>query len=281
MIRTVKIRQVKALLMHLCMLLAAGVMLSPLVILLSSSLRTPKNMVSPLNLFVELSLESYKTAFSRMNYLQSFFNSVIITVLSVLAVVVLAGMASYPMARIKSRTAQFLYLFFLAGLVIPSQMVIVPIVQMLRDIHIPSGQLTPVLLFITCSLPFSTFLYTGFIRSSVPEELEEATYLDGAGLLIRYWKIVFPLIKPATVSVVITQGVWIWNDFFLNMIFVSKSSEQPLPLAMLGFMGDKQNPAQWNILFAACVLCALPLIGAFTLLQRQFIGGLTVGAVKG
>ncbi len=281
MIRTVKIRQVKALLMHLCMLLAAGVMLSPLVILLSSSLRTPKNMVSPLNLFVELSLESYKTAFSRMNYLQSFFNSVIITVLSVLAVVVLAGMASYPMARIKSRTAQFLYLFFLAGLVIPSQMVIVPIVQMLRDIHIPSGQLTPVLLFITCSLPFSTFLYTGFIRSSVPEELEEATYLDGAGLLIRYWKIVFPLIKPATVSVVITQGVWIWNDFFLNMIFVSKSSEQPLPLAMLGFMGDKQNPTQWNILFAACVLCALPLIGAFTLLQRQFIGGLTVGAVKG
>ncbi|MHA6530584.1 carbohydrate ABC transporter permease [Paenibacillus sp. BAC0078] len=255
--------------------------LIPLVIALSTSLRSPDNMSNPVNLFNEFSLSSYRTAFERMHFPQAFMNSLVLTGISVIVVVFIASMAAYPMARIKSRTSQFLYLFFLSGLVVPGQMVLIPIVQMLNSLHIPSTQYTPILMFITCSLPFSTFLYTGFIRSGVPEEVEEAAHIDGAGLFYRFWRVVFPLLIPVTVSVIITQGVWIWNDYFFNMIFITKASQSPLPLAMLGFMGDQQNPTQWNVLFAACFLCALPLLIAFTFMQKYFVGGLTVGSVKG
>ncbi|AIQ51285.1 sugar ABC transporter permease [Paenibacillus sp. FSL R7-0331] len=255
--------------------------LIPLVIVLSTSLRSPDNNTNPLNLFNELSFSSYRDAFERMHFGSAFMNSVVLTGISVVLVVILAAMASYPMARIQSKWSQFLYLFFLAGLVVPGQMVLIPIVQMINSMGIPSTKYTPILMFVTCSLPFSTFLYTGFIRSGVPVEVEEAAHIDGAGLLRRFWTVVFPLLIPVTVSVIITQGIWIWNDYFFNMTFISKAADSPLPLAMLGFMGDQQNPTQWNVLFAACMLCALPLLIAFSFLQKYFVGGLTVGSVKG
>lgn len=255
--------------------------LLPLLIVLSSSFRTPRNMTDPLHFFNELSMDSFHAAFTRVHFGSALWNSVVLTVVSVAFVVVLAAMAAYPMARIRSKTSKFLYLFFLSGLVVPGQMVLIPIIQMIKSLGIPMGQYTPILMFITCSLPFSTFLYTGFIRSSVPEEIEEAAHIDGAGLFRRFWGIVFPLILPVTVSVVITQGVWIWNDYFFNMVFITKALDAPLPVAMLGFLGDQQNPAQWNVLFAACILCALPLLVLFLALQKYFVGGLTVGSVKG
>ncbi len=254
--------------------------ISPLVIVLSSSLRKPGNQTSPLHLFMEFSLESYAKAFSNMNYPVEFMNSLLTTGLSVVIIVLLATMAAYPIGRIKGKLARFLYYFFIAGLVIPSQMVVVPVVQMISRLGIPNTRFTPMVMFITCSMPFSVFLYAGFMKS-VPVEIEESAYLDGATLWQRYTRVVFPLLKPATVSTVITQGLWIWNDYFYPMIFVSKKAQYSLPVGMIQFLGDKENPAQWNVLFAACVLCALPLIIIFMLLQKQFINGIAAGAVKG
>ncbi|MHA6480374.1 carbohydrate ABC transporter permease [Paenibacillus sp. strain BS8-2] len=266
---------------HALLLALVFVNLIPLIIVLSSSLRSPRNMTNPLNWFNEWSMESFASAYSRMHFPIALWNSIVLTVVSVFFVVLFAAMAAYPMARIRNRLSKFLYMFFLSGLVVPGQMVLIPIIQMIKGLGIPLGQYTPILMFITCSLPFSTFLYTGFIRSSVPEEIEEAAYIDGAGLLTRFWQIVFPLLLPVTVSVVITQGVWIWNDYFFNMVFITKSIDSPLPVAMLGFLGDQQNPAQWNVLFAACILCAMPLLLMFFALQKYFVGGLTMGSVKG
>ena len=215
-----------------------------------------------------------------MNYPKELLNSLMTTAGSVFLVVIFSTMAAYPIGRIKTKTARFLYFFFIAGLIVPSQMVIVPIAQMISGLHIPNTRFTPMLMFITCSLPFSVFLYTGFMKS-VPVEIEESAYLDGAGLWKRFSSVVFPLLKPATVSTVITQGLWIWNDYFYPMVFISKQNQYSLPVGMIQFLGDKENPAQWNVLFAACVLCALPLIVLFTVLQKQFINGIAAGAVKG
>ena len=189
-------------------------------------------------------------------------------------------MAAYPISRIKQKTSRFLYYFFIAGLIIPSQMVIVPIAQMFGRLSLPNTRFTPMIMFITCSLPFSIFLLTGFMKG-VPVEIEESAYIDGCGLWKRFISVVFPLLKPAVVSVVITQGMWIWNDYFYPMIFISKSDQYSLPVGMIQFLGDRENPAQWNTLFAACVLCALPLILLFAVLQKQFINGIAAGAVKG
>ncbi|WP_159881494.1 carbohydrate ABC transporter permease [Paenibacillus puerhi] len=255
--------------------------LLPLLIALSSSFRSISNMSNPLKMFSEFTLESYKAAFTKMQFTQALTNSLVLTVTSVIVIVVFTAMAAYPIARINNRFSKFLYIFFLSGLVVPSQMVIIPIVQTLKGLHIPNSPYTPILMFITCSIPFASFLYTGFIKSSIPIEVEESALIDGAGLFRRFWQIVFPLLLPVTTSVIITQGVWIWNDYFFNMIFISKAAHSPLPLAMLGFMGDQTNPTAWNVLFAACFLCALPLLVIFAFLQKFFIGGMTVGSVKG
>jgi len=254
--------------------------ISPLVIVVSSSFRTPANMTSPLKLFIEFSLESYRTAFVKMGFLSEFINSLITTAGSVIIIVLISTMASYPIARIKRKLSRFLYYFFIAGLVIPSQMVIVPIAQVFGRLNIPNSMYTPMIMFVTCSLPFSTFLFAGFMKS-VPIEIEEVAYMEGASLFTRFIKVVFPLLKPATVSCIITQGLWIWNDYFFPMVFVSKRADYSLPVGMIQFLGDKENPAQWNVLFASCVLCALPLIAVFMILQKQFVNGIAAGAVKG
>lgn len=267
-------------LLYVIIALFCIIVIAPLVIVFSSSLRVPENQASPLILFSQFSLESYKKAFSNMNYPMQFLNSFMTTGGSVVCIVLFATMAAYPIGRIKSKFARFLYFFFIAGLIVPSQMVIVPIAQTISRLGIPNTRFTPMLMFITCSMPFSVFLFTGFMKS-VPIEIEESAYLDGASLWKRFSAVVFPLLKPATVSVIITQGLWIWNDYFYPMVFISKKNQYSLPVGMIQFLGDKENPAQWNVLFAACVLCALPLIIVFTVLQKQFINGIAAGAVKG
>lgn len=256
------------------------VTLAPLAIALSTSFKPPGDTSSPLKMFTEFSFESYKTAFFTMNFGTSFLNSLITTFGSVFIIVLLASMAAYPLARMRGKLSKFLYILFIAGLVIPGQMVVIPIAQVFDTLNIPSNRFTPMIMFITCSIPFSVFLYTGFMKT-VPVEIEESAYLDGANLFTRFFKIVFPLLSPATVSVVITQGIWIWNDYFYPLIFVSKQAEMSLPVTMLNFLGDKENPAQWSVLFAACILCAIPLIIAFALLQKHFVSGISSGAVKG
>ena len=261
----------KSALIYLAIIVFCIIVISPLVIVFSSSLRSPGNQASPLMLFSEFTLASYKQAFS---------NSILTTGGSVLCVVIFATMAAYPIGRIKTKTAKFLYYFFISGLIIPSQMVIVPIAQTLNRLGIPNTRFTPMIMFITCSLPFSVFLFSGFMKG-VPVEIEESAYIDGASLPKRFASVVFPLLQPAIVSCVITQGLWIWNDYFYPMVFISKKAQYSLPVGMLQFLGDKENPAQWNILFAACVLCALPLIIVFLALQKQFVNGIAAGAVKG
>lgn len=272
--------KVISVLLYIVLIVFCIIVIMPLVIVLSSSFRDPDNLKSPLILFEQLSMQSYVNAYNKMNYPILLMNSLLTTGGSVLVIVLLGTMASYPIARINSKTSRFLYYFFIAGLIIPAQMVIVPIAQMFGALNIPNTRFTPMIMFITCSLPFSSFLYTGFMKS-VPVEVEESAFIDGGGLWIRFTKVVFPLLKPATVSVVITQGLWIWNDYFFPMVFVSRSSQYSLPVGMIQFLGDRENPAQWNVLFASCVLCALPLILLFSILQKQFVEGIAAGAVKG
>jgi raffinose/stachyose/melibiose transport system permease protein len=254
--------------------------IAPLVIIVSSSLRSPENLKSPLIIFDEFTLTSYIAAFKKMSYPNLLMNSILTTGGSVVVIALISSMASYPIARVKQPMSRFLYYFFIAGLVIPAQMVIVPIAQMFGNLGIPNTRFTPMIMFITCSLPFSTFLFTGFMKS-VPTSIEESAFIDGANLWTRFTKVVFPLLKPAIVSVVITQGLWIWNDYFFPMVFISRSAQYSLPVGMIQFLGDRENPAQWNVLFAACVLCALPLIVLFAILQKQFVNGIAAGAVKG
>ncbi|MEY8523269.1 carbohydrate ABC transporter permease [Lachnospiraceae bacterium 38-10] len=258
-----------------------AVMLSPLLIALSGSLRSPDNGTSFLQLFNQFSLESYREAFRKMHYFRSLKNSVITTLSSVAALLIVAPLAGYALARLKTKMSAFLQIFFLAGMMISAQMSIIPIYSIMRSFKINNSYIAPIVMYVTISIPFSIFVYTNFVKSGVPLALEEAARIDGASQIKTFLKIVVPLTKPVLASIIITQGVPIWNDFFLSMLFLSTSTKKTLPLVMLSFLGDMQKPTQWTMLFAACFLSALPMLIAYSVLQKQFVGGLTVGAVKG
>ncbi len=257
------------------------IMLSPLLIALSGSFRSPDNNTSFLQLFNQFSLESYKEAFNDMHYFRSLKNSVITTFSSVVILLVVASLAGYALARLKTKLGAFLQIFFLAGMMISAQMSIIPIYSIMRSLKINNSYIAPIVMYVTISIPFSIFVYTNFVKSGVPIELEEAARIDGAGRMQIFRKVVIPLTKPVLSSIIITQGVPIWNDFFLSMLFLSSSTKKTLPLVMLSFMGDMQKPTQWTMLFAACFLSALPMLIIYAFLQKQFVGGLTAGAVKG
>lgn len=271
----------KEVIVSVCIILFFAIMLSPLLIALSGSFRSPDNTTSYLQLFNEFSLESYQAAFKKMNYFRSFKNSLITTVSSTAILLVVASLAGYAIARLRNRLGSFLQIFFLAGMMISAQMSIVPIYSIVRGLGLTNSYLAPILLYVTISIPFSIFVYTNFVKSGVPLELEEAARIDGAGTLKTYSHVVLPLTKPVLISILITQGVPIWNDFFLAMLFLSSPEKKTLPLVMLTFLGDMQKATQWTMLFAACFLSALPVLIIYAFLQRYFVDGLTAGAIKG
>ena len=257
------------------------VFLSPIVIALSGSFRELKDTSSYLNIFQSFSLESYRTAFEKMNYFRSLKNSVLITAISVTILLLVGSMAGYAIARLKGKMGPFFQIFFLAGMIVSAQMSIIPMYRIVNGIGIGNTIAAPICLYVTSALPFSIFLYTNFIKSGVPYALEESACIDGASVPYTFFRIVIPLTKPALVSIVITQGVPIWNDFFFGMLFLSSPEKKTLPLTMLNFIGDMENATQWNMLFAACFLSAIPILIIYVFLQRYFVSGLTVGAVKG
>lgn len=257
------------------------IFLSPILIALSGSFREIKDTSNYLQIFKSFSLESYQVAFSKMNYFRSFKNSLIVTVTSVIMVLAFCSMAGYAIARLKGKLGGFFQIFFLAGMIVSAQMSIIPMYRIVNNIGIGNTMAAPIALYVTAALPFSIFLYTNFIKSGVPYSLEEAARIDGASVPYTFIRIVIPLTKPALSSLIITQGVPIWNDFFFGMLFLSSPTKKTLPLMMLNFIGDMENATQWNMLFAACFLSALPILIIYAFLQRYFVGGLTIGAVKG
>ena len=256
----------KEIIFSIVIVLFFAIMLSPLLIALSGSFRSPDNGASFLQLFNEFSLESYKEAFEKMHYFRSLKNSVITTFSSVAILLVVAALAGYALARLKTRLGGFLQIFFLAGMMISAQMSIIPIYNIMRYFKINNSYIAPIVMYVTISIPFSIFVYTNFVKSGVPLALEEAARIDGAGRLKTFFQVVVPLTKPVLASIIITQGVPIWNDFFLSMLFLSSSTKKTLPLVMLSFLGDMQKPTQWTMLFAACFLSALPMLIAYAFL---------------
>ncbi len=257
------------------------IFLSPIIIALSGSFRHLTDTSNYLRLFTTFTLESYKKAFEKMYYFRSLKNSLIITIISVILLLTFCSMAGYAIARLKGKLGDFFQIFFLAGMIVSAQMSIIPMYKIVNQLGIGNTVAAPIALYVTSALPFSIFLYTNFIKSGVPYSLEEAARIDGASIPFTFVRIVIPLTKPALSSLVITQGVPIWNDFFFGMLFLSSPTQKTLPLMMLNFIGDMENATQWNMLFAACFLSALPILIIYAFLQRYFVGGLTVGAVKG
>ncbi|QGQ94519.1 carbohydrate ABC transporter permease [Paenibacillus psychroresistens] len=251
----------------------------PLIILVSVSVKSPQDLLYttlgfPKDFMWDNFAEAWKTASLGM----AFGNSILITGLSILGVVLASSFAAYPLARVKSKFISTLFLYFIAGIMVPFQLSMIPLYKLLKFLHLINTHQGVILIFIAMSIPFSIFLYTGFLKG-IPKELEESALIDGCGPFRTFAVIIFPLIKPVTASVIITNSLSIWNDFLVPLLFLQEKTSRTIPMAIFTFTG--QYNSSWNMIFSAILLGTLPLIITFLLLQKHFIKGLVGGAVKG
>ncbi|MCL2067700.1 MAG: carbohydrate ABC transporter permease [Treponema sp.] len=225
-----------------------------------------------------------------VRYASSFVSTLVITVVSVGLLVLNSSMAAWVLVRTKSKLSNAVFLVFVAAMVIPFQVVMFPLISWFHLIEVKLGlfpgpfrllQNYPGIIFAYLGFgsSLSIFLFHGFIKS-VPLELEEAATIDGCSKPATFFKIVFPILTPITFTVVILNGIWIWNDFLLPLLVLgSGNSVQTLPLAVASFVGSFVK--RWDMILTATLMTMLPIVIVFLILQKHIIKGIVEGAVKG
>jgi raffinose/stachyose/melibiose transport system permease protein len=235
---------------------------------------------SPASLPIPPTLDNITSVLARPDRLfwASLTNSVEVTALSVLVLTILSAMLGHYLARNRGRWARGLTLLLLCGLMIPPQVILIPVAKVLQIAHLMTTVQGLILFNVGYYVPFGVFVFTGFIRG-VPVELEEAAAIDGASRLQVFWLIVFPLLRPATASVLIFLGVWIWNDFIDPLIILGPGAGTTVTTGVYRAIGQYQ--VDFGGVFAMMFLATLPVLIFYLLLQKQFVKGLTGGATKG
>ncbi|MEU6969995.1 carbohydrate ABC transporter permease [Kitasatospora aureofaciens] len=235
---------------------------------------------SPASLPMPPTLDNVTAVLSRPDRLfwVSLTNSVIITGLSVVALTLLSAMLGHYLARNNSGWTKALTLVLLAGLMIPPQVILIPITDVLKAFHLMGTVPGLVLFNIGYYVPFGVFVFAGFIRG-IPIELEEAARVDGARPGQVFWRVVFPLLRPASASVVIFLSVWIWNDFINPLVILGPGRGTTVTTGVYRSIGQYQT--DFGSVFALMFLATLPVLVFYLALQKHFVKGLTGGATKG
>lgn len=201
-------------------------------------------------------------------------SSFIITSGSVIVVIVVSSIAAYAISRHASRLNTFLYFLFVVGIVLPYLLGLIPAFIFMRELGLIGTHLGMVILYTGVELPTAIFLYAGFIRA-LPKEYEEAALVDGASPLRTFWTIVFPLLGPVTATVATVTALFVWNDFFAQLVFLTGTANQTLPVAIYGFVGEFAT--QWNYVFAGIVISIIPVLIFFVVTQRHLVKGFAGG----
>lgn len=261
---------------------AAGTAFSlPLYVVLANVVkRGPEIARSPVSLPAPPTLANLSAVLNRPDRLfwVSLTNSLLVTGLSVLVLTVLSAMLGHYLARTPSRWGRAITLVLLCGLMIPPQIILLPITEVLRSVGMMATVQGLVLFNVGYYIPFGVFVFSGFVRT-IPVELEQAAAIDGAGRFQVFWRIVFPLLRPATASAVIFFGVWIWNDFLDPLIILGPGQGTTVTTGIYRSIGQYQ--ADFGTVFGLVFLSSLPVLIFYLALQKQFVKGLTSGTMKG
>ena len=205
------------------------------------------------------------------------WSSLVITVSSVVSLIVLGSLCAYALARHSGRVSTAVYLLFVLGIILPFQLAIIPLYVAMRHVGLVGDYLGMIVLNTGLLMPLTVFLYTGFIRA-LPRDYEEAAWVDGAGILRTYARVVFPLLWPITATVAVLTGIVVWNEFFVALIFLAGSRYETVSVALYAFAGD--YVARWNLVFAGVVIVIAPILIVFLFAQRHLIRAFSAG-VKG
>ena len=271
-------RRVTAWARHAILILFAILSLYPILVMLFTAMR-PKNeaMAHPFGVPTSLYLDNLTTAWTRGRFGDYFLNSVIITVPSVIGVVVLSALAGYGIARFRFRGRMAIFYLILLGLTVPFQSVMIPLYYQLLAMGLLGNYLAVILPSIAFGLPFGVFLMQSFFED-LPNELHEAGRADGCSELRIFWSIMLPLARPALSTLVVFQFMRTWNEFLMPLLYLQKEDLRPIPLGLMFFQGAYSRDI--GLIAAGVSLATIPVILVYLIFQRQFVRGLTAGAVK-
>lgn len=226
-----------------------------------------------------LSFDNFVKAFTQMDFLNAFKNSVFVTVTATLLVTLLAAMLAYYIVRHNNSISKMTFVLMVASMIIPFQAIMIPLVSIYGGtLNLLNHRLTLIFMHTGFSMAMSVFMFHGFIRGSVPIALEEAAYIDGCTRSQTFFKIVFPLLKPIISTMVILNALAFWNDFLLPSLVLSDKKLLTLPLSTYSFYGTYS--ADYGTIMAGLLLCVAPIMVLYIVLQRQIISGVVAGAVK-
>ncbi|MFT4028876.1 MAG: carbohydrate ABC transporter permease [Protaetiibacter sp.] len=259
------------------MIVAALVFLFPIYILVNLALRGADDASLPQVPTASPTFDNFITVWTTSDLVPALLNSVFVTVVAVLLIVLIGSLASYGIVRSTSRWSIPAFYFFLLGLLLPFQLIMVPMYQNFAKLGWIGSPLVLIALYAGQRMPFTIFLYSAFLRQ-LSTEYEEAASIDGAGVLRRFFQIVFPLMRPVTGSVVILNGLFVWNDFLAPLLYVGNSQFRTAPIEIYSFVSE--NATEWPVVFAALIIATLPVLIVFFVLQKSLIQGFASG-VKG
>lgn len=259
--------------------------LFPIYMILTNSFKSKSEMYeNMIALPSKISAKYYASALSKINFDISLKNSVVITVVSIAILVVLCSMTAWMFVRCENKMSAALFGILVATMLIPFQTIMMPLMQEMNWIGnhtgIPIVDTVPGLIFmyIGFGAGMGVFLYHGFIKS-VPVSLEEAAIIDGCNTWQVFWRIVFPILKPTTMTVIILDVIWIWNDYLLPSLTLKSKANRTIPISTAKFFG--QYTISWNEAMAALVITIIPVAIFYLICQKYIIKGVAAGAVKG
>ncbi|MBG0566445.1 carbohydrate ABC transporter permease [Actinoplanes aureus] len=259
------------------MIAVAIVFAFPVYVLVNLAVRAPSDTSSPISLTSSPTLTNFTEAWQVAGLGGALINSVLVTVVSVVIVLAVSALAAYPLARSTAHWSRGTFLLIMLGLILPFQLAALPLYQTIRDLGLLGSVWSLVLFYAGLQVPFTTFLYVGFLRA-LPRDFEEASFIDGGSALQTFRYVIFPMLKPITVTALVLNAVSVWNDFFTPLLYLSGSDQQTMPVAIAGFVG--QYAADWNLIFAALLISVVPVLAVYLVLQRSIINGFA-GGLKG
>ena len=264
---------------YVFLILCALFTLAPLVLALINSFKSNGEILTNvLSLPKMIDFNNYVRSFGKMHYLRSLGNTIFLAGGSVALIILFSALAGWKLCRTKTRLSRFLLSLFIFSMLIPFSSIMIPLYKVVLVLDIKNSLFGLCFVYAGLGVSMAIFLYHGFVKG-IPKELEEAAAIDGCTPLQTFFRIVFPMLKPVTATICITNVLWIWNDFLLPLIILSDNKKYTLLLSTNTLFG--QYSSDWSAILSALVIAALPVIVFYALLQKQILKGITDGAMKG
>ncbi|BBH20674.1 sugar ABC transporter permease [Paenibacillus baekrokdamisoli] len=222
--------------------------------------------------------ENYSHAYTQIHLFQSSINSIVISVIGIGGIVFCAAMAGYKLSRTGGRLSGAIFFLFIASMLVPFHSIMIPLTRMAKSLSVQGTTYGLAIIYIGLGVNMAIFLYHGFVKS-IPRELEEAAQIDGCNEYQTFFRIIFPLLLPITVTIAILDFLWIWNDFLLPLLMLTDSTRYTLILSTNMLFGEYNK--EWSLILAALVLTAIPVVLIYAFFQKFIMEGITEGAVKG